>query len=67
MSVFLISICGDELRATPKIITFLSIPLSPTEKNPLSNSIPYTEYLYVLMSEFLVNVTASNKQFSSVG
>ena len=38
------------------------------EKLPyLSNPIPYPEYPYLSMSKILVNLTAPNKQFSSVG
>ena len=45
ISSCLLSICEDELMSTPKIITFLPIPL-PSEKNIfLSNLIPYPEYL----------------------
>ena len=44
MPFFLLSILVDELRSTPKIITFLPISL-PIEKNSfLSNPIPYPEY-----------------------
>ena len=50
------------------IITFLPVTPLGCEKNPfLSNPIPYPEYLHLSISTFLVNVTAPNKQFSSVG
>ena len=46
---------------------FLPNPL-PTENFPfLSNLIPYSKYLYLSISEFLVNLTPPNKQFSNVG
>ena len=65
---FLLSIFVDELISTPKIITFLPNPVPGNEKLPfLSNPIPYPEYPYLSMSAFLVNLTAPNKQFSSVG
>ena len=33
----------------------------------LSNPIPYSKYLYLSISAFLVNLTAPNKQFSKAG
>ena len=64
---FLLSTCTKKLMSTPKIIQFLLNPL-PTEKVPfLPHPIPYLEYLYLSKSTFLFNVTAPNKQFSSVG
>ena len=58
----------DELISTPKIITFLPVPLLGCQKNRcLSNPIPYPEYVYLSISAFLVKLTAPNKQFSSVG
>ena len=68
ISFFLLSIFVDELISTPTIMTFLPSPVPGNEKLPcLSNQIPYPEYLYLSISAFLVRVTASNKQFSSVG
>ena len=67
MSFFLLSIFDDELVSTPKIITFLPISL-PNEKDvSLSNPVPYPEYPYLSISEFLVSLTDPNKQFSTVG
>ena len=64
--LFLLSIFVDELISTPKIITILPNPVPGNEKLPwLSNPIPYPKYPYLLMSEFLVRLTALNKQFSS--
>ena len=57
--------CTELLESAPKIMTFL--PFSPLgcEKLPLeSNLIPYSEYLYLSMSEFFVNLIAPNRQFS---
>ena len=46
ITLSLLSICGDELTSTPKIITFLPVSL-PSEKTPfLSNTMPYPEYLH---------------------
>ena len=51
----------------PKIITFRPNPLPGNEKLPcLPNPNPYPEYPYLSMSEFLVKLTAPNKQFTSV-
>ena len=67
ISFSLLSICEDELMPTPKIFTFLPTS-SPTEKNPfLSNPMPYPECLYRSTLTCCVNLTAPNKQFSSVG
>ena len=64
---FLLSICKVEHISTSKIITFLPISL-PSEKTPsLPNPIPYPEYFYWSISGSFVNLTAPNKQFSSVG
>ena len=64
---FLLSVFVDELMSTPKIITFLPILVPGNEKLPcLSNPVPYPEYPYLLMSAFLVRLTAPNKQFSNV-
>ena len=53
--------------STAKIITFLPAS-SPIEKNSfLPNSIPYAEYLCRSRSTCFANLTAPNKQFSSVG
>ena len=46
---------------------FLSNPLLGCEEATfLSNLIPYQEYLYLLISAFLVNLAAPNTQFSKV-
>ena len=58
---FLLSTCTEELICFPKIIALL--PNSPLgcEKAPFSSKqIPYLEYLYFLISAFLVNLTAPN-------
>ena len=68
ISFFLLSIFIDEFISTPKIIMFLPNPVQGDENLPcLSNPIPYSEYLCLSISTFLVKVTAPNKQFSSVG
>ena len=57
--------CTELLKSTPKIITFVPFPPLGCEKlPPESNPIPYPEYLYLSMSEFFVNLTAPNRQFS---
>ena len=67
MSFFLLSICTEKLISTPKIITLLPNPPLGCEKTPFqSNPIPYPHYLYLLVSAFLVILTAPNKQFSKV-
>ena len=68
ISFFLLSVFVDELIFTPKIITFLRNPVSGNEKRPcLSNPVPHPEYPYLPMSAFSIKLTASIKQFSSVG
>ena len=68
MFFLLLAIWAEELRSTPKIITFWPNPPPGNEKLPLlSNPIPLPEYLYFLMSAFFVKVTAPNKHFFSVG
>ena len=43
-------------------------PAPENKKVPsILNPIPYPEYLYLSILEFLVKLTAPNKQFSSVG
>ena len=65
---FLLSISVDELISTPIIIGFLPFLPPGNEKLPsLSISISYRQYLYLLISSILVQLTAPNKQFSSVG
>ena len=67
ISFFLLSIFVDELISTPKIIRFLLTPL-PNEKRPcLSNPNKQSEYSYLSISVFLVNLTAPNEQYCSVG
>ena len=46
---------------------FLPSPLSKLNSPPLSNPMPYPEYLYLSISAFLVKLSAPNKQFSNVG
>ena len=48
---------------------FLLLPnLLPTEKAPfISNPIPNPEYIYLSMSVSFTNLTAPNKEFSSLG
>ena len=68
MSFFLLSIFVDEVMSIPKIATFLPNPVPGNQKLPcLSNPIPYSKYLYLSISAFLVRLTAPNKQFSNVG
>ena len=53
--------------STPKIVALCPNP-SPNEDFPfISNPRPYPKYLYLSISGFLVNLTAPDKQFSSVG
>ena len=40
------------------------LPLGNKKLPFASNPIPYPEYFYLLISAFLVNLTAPNKQFS---
>ena len=57
--------CTELLKSAPKIITFLPSLLLECEKLPLeSNPIPYHEYLHLSTSEFFINLTAPNRQFS---
>ena len=50
------------------MITFLPNPPVGNEKVPfISNPVPYPEYLYLSISAFFNNLTAPNKEFSSVG
>ena len=52
----MLSECGDEFMATPKLITVLPISL-PSEKTPfLSNPIPYPEYFFWSISGCFVNL-----------
>ena len=68
MSFPLLSILVDELISTPKIITFFPVPPEGCEKNPFPpNPIPYPESLYLSMFAFIVNLTAPNNAFASVG
>ena len=60
--------CAEELISAPKINTVLPNPPPENENlDLLSNPILQTEYPYLLISGFLVKVTALNKQFFSVG
>ena len=59
-SIFLLSICNDELISVPNIITYLPNPFTLNEENF------QPEYLYLSKSSsFLVNLTASNKNFQT--
>ena len=46
---------------------FLPSLLPNLNSRPLSNPMPYPEYLYLSMSALLVKLTAPNKQLSHVG
>ena len=67
ISFLLLSIFVHGLISTPKIITFLPVLPLGCEKNyfPL-NPTPYPEYLYLSISAFSVDVTASDKHFSRI-
>ena len=68
MSFLLLSMYAEKLISTPKINTFWPNSRPGNEKlDLLSNPIPYSEYPCLSLSAFLVNVTAPNKQFFSVG
>ena len=57
-----------ELTSAANIITFLQNPL-PSDNKILqytSSPIPYSEYLYLSKSAFLVNLTVSNKEFPNL-
>ena len=61
----MLSIFVDELKSTPKVITFLPVlPLGGEKNLCLSNPTPYREHLYLSISAFLVKLTAPNKHFS---
>ena len=65
---FLLSACTENFISTPKINTLQPNPPQGNEKVPLLlNPMPYPDYLYLSISAFLVNLNASNKQFSKVG
>ena len=52
---------------TPKIIALLPNLRLGCKKAPFSsNPLPYSEYLYLLISEFLLNLIAPNKQFYKI-
>ena len=63
--LFLLSMCTEELLSTPNIIPFLPKPLpSGNEQLPLaSNPIPCPEQEKLSGSEYVVNLTAPNKEF----
>ena len=68
MFFFLLSIWAEELMSAPKINTFWpNLPPGNEKLGLLSNPIPWPEYPYYSISAFLVNATAPNKQFFSVG
>ena len=57
----------ERLKSAPKIIIFSPYPPLGCVKPPLeSNPIPYSEYLYLSISIFFVNLTTPNRQFSKV-
>ena len=55
--------CYDELLSTPKIITFVAVPLMKLHEPALSNFIPYPLYTYFSLSLFFIILAAPNKQF----
>ena len=59
--------CTEELITAPKIIQLLPNPFPTENFPPLSNPIPYREYLYLSISLFLFKLPVPNKQFSSAG
>ena len=68
MSFFLLSMCAEKLISTQKINTFWPNPPPGNGKlDLLWNPIPYPEYPYLSISEFLVRVTAPNNAFCNVG
>ena len=67
MLLFLLLAYTELLRSAPKIITFTPYVPSACKELPFElKQIPYPEYLYLLMSLFLVNLTALNKEFFGV-
>ena len=66
MFLVLLLACVELLKSAPKIITFLPCPPLGCVKLLESNPIPYSEYLYLSISAFFVNLTAPNRQFSKV-
>ena len=68
ISFFLLSACADELISTPKIMTFLPDPLlsDNVKLSLVSDTDPYSQYLYLSRSAFLVSLTANNKEFLNV-
>ena len=67
MLLALLLACTELLIPAPKITTFWPNPQLGCEKVLLeSNPIPYPEYLYLSISVFFVNLTATNRQFSKV-
>ena len=65
MLLVLLLACVELLKSTPKIITFLPYPPHGCVKLPLeSNPIPYSDYSYLSVSAFFVNLTAPNRQLS---
>ena len=68
MIFVLLFVCTLELISAPKLTTFTSVVLLGCEKVPFeSNPVPYLAYYYLLMSLFLVNFIAPNKQFFKIG
>ena len=58
----LLSTCTDEVLSAPNIITAFANQLFYNEKAPrTSNEIPHTEYKFVSVSSFLVNLTSPDK------
>ena len=55
------------LKSALKIMQFLPSLLPKLNSRPLSNPMPYPEYLYLSMSALLFKLTAPNKQLSHVG
>ena len=58
-----LSTCDDKLLSTPKIITFLVVPLPKLHQSVLLNVTPYPLYTYFSLSLFFTELVAPNKQF----
>ena len=70
VSLFLLSICTDELISVPKIMTFYpmlsSVNKILNENEIICCSCYLDQYLYLSRSAFLVNFTDPNKQLCNV-
>ena len=67
-TLFLLSICPDELISATNVITFLPNPLPSVNEKLLraSNPIPYLKCLHLSKSTFLGNLTVPNKKLLNV-